>query len=115
MTSKAYIYAEEGSLLGYIAYVDIPPDVLDLDGRYFQKRGVWTEDSGDGEIAAFDYWEIVLDEHLDVIYICVFCGRNASLVWHKCCPEHMSYESQDVCCQACVEKLHPNDPEFARS
>lgn len=115
MTAKAHIYAEDGALLGFIAYSHEPPKILDLEGRTFEQRAVWTEDSGDGEVACFDYWEILIEEpRLDIIEICVGCGRNASLFWHKCCPAHISLDTPDVYCQACVEQLHPNDPEFAR-
>jgi hypothetical protein len=42
------------------------------------------------------------------ILICVHCGRNASVRWWKCCPEHNTAQGPDATCQSCVEKLHPN-------
>lgn len=116
MTVKAYIYAEDGALLGFIAYNDVPPDVLELGERYFQKRGTFREMEDQHSHQAFDYWEIDVEEQLDVIYICVGgCGRNASLTWWKCCPEHVTLEGPEVICQSCVEKLHPGEEEFERS
>jgi hypothetical protein len=112
---KAYIYAEDGSLLGFIAYTEPPPDVLELNGRFFQHHGVSRENLDEDEcVQCFDYWEIEVETEMDVIHICVFCGRNASLIWYKCCPEHMTLEGQEVVCQTCVEVLHPGDPELAR-
>lgn len=113
---RAHIYSEEGSLLGYIAYTEEPPSVLELSGRFFQHKGVSQEslDEDTCEVLCYDYWEIEVEEDMNVIYICVFCGRNASLLWHKCCPEHMTLEGQEVACQTCVEKLHPGDPDFMR-
>jgi hypothetical protein len=115
MTAKAYIYAEDGALLGYLAYDDVPPDVLELGERYFQKHGTSREmDERNPEILCFDYWEIDVGTALDVIYVCMTCGRNASLVWWKCCPDHVTFDGPDLICQSCVEKLHPGDPEFER-
>lgn len=113
---KAHIYAEDGSLLGFIAYNDTPPEILELSGRYFKHHGVSKEDpdEDDCNVICFDYWEIDVVEDLDVIQICIGCGRNASLTWWKCCPEHMELESPDVFCQSCVERAHPGDPEFFR-
>ena len=118
MTVKAYIYAEDGALLGYMAYADVPPEVLELGGRYFQKKGVsrQVEEDTDEDIRAFDYWVIgdEIFEH-DVIEICTGgCGRNASLTWWKCCPDHVTLDGPDVICQSCVEHLHPGEEEFAR-
>lgn len=115
MTVKAYIYAEDGALLGYIAYNATPPEVLDLNGRFFQQRGTSREIDDDENIQTFDYWEIDVNENLDVIHICVACGRNASLIWWKCCPEHITIDGPELFCQSCVERLHPGDPEFART
>jgi hypothetical protein len=113
---KAYIYAEDGALLGFIAYTATPPDVLELGERYFQRKGssMEMEDLDGVGVRAYDYWEIDLEPELDVIHICIGCGRNASLIWWKCCTEHLELESPDVYCQACVERLHPGDPEFQR-
>lgn len=116
MSSKAYIYAEDGALLGFIACVDKPPDVLELNERYFKRQGSSREmEDLDGvDVIAYDYWEIEVEANLDVIHICIGCGRNASLVWWKCCTDHMTLDSPDVYCQTCVERLHPGDPEFGR-
>lgn len=116
MTTKAHIYAEDGALLGYIALADYPPDVLELNGRFFKHHGTSQENLDDDEcgVISFDYWEIDIESNLNVIYICITCGRNASLVWHKCCPEHVTLDGQEVICQTCVEKLHPGDPDFVR-
>lgn len=112
---KAYIYAENGALLGFIAYTATPPQILELEGRYFEQRGTAREMDGTDSVLAFDYWEFdVVKTELDVVYICVGCGRNSSLTWHKCCPKHCTEEGPEVFCQSCVEKLHPGDPEFAR-
>lgn len=114
-TVKAHIYAANGDLLGYIAYAAVPPNVLDLDGRFFEKRDETRQIIGSEVIHVFNYWEIDVDEEqLTVIYICIGCGRNASLVWHKCCPDHLTIEGPEVYCQSCVERLHPGDPDFAR-
>lgn len=115
MPIKAYIYAEDGALLGYMAYTDTPPEILELSGRFFKHKGTTTE-IVDDELAldSLDYWEIKVETFPDVIEICVGCGRNASLTWWKCCPDHLELEGPDVYCQACTEKLHPGDPEFAR-
>lgn len=51
---------------------------------------------------------------LELVMICIECGRNASVIWYKCCPEHVTEYGVDVICQSCVEKFHPNDPEFER-
>ncbi len=116
MTVKAHIYAEDGALLGYIAYNDVPPQVLDLNGRYFQHHGVSQEslDDDDCNVIGYDYWEIRIQEDMDVIEICMACGRNASIFWWKCCPDHMTLDGPDVLCQTCVELAHPDDPEFER-
>lgn len=127
MVVKAYIYAEDGALLGFIAYTATPPEVLDLDGRFFEQRGTSREVFDDENIQTFDYceidadkrlgvcWEFNSDEQVNVIHICMACGRNASLVWWKCCPDHCSTDGPDVLCQSCVEKAHPNEAEFERS
>jgi hypothetical protein len=117
MPVKAYIYAEDGALLGYMAYQDVPPDVLDLNGRYFEQHGRSSEnqDDDDCNVQCFDYWEIEIEKHMDVIYICVGCGRNSSICWYKCCPDHVDLDGPEVYCQACVEKLHPGDPDFIRN
>lgn len=115
MTIKAYIYAEDGAFLGYMAYTGLPPEVLELNGRYFQNtHGENEEELGE---MAFAYHEIIPENELglDVIEICIGCGRNASLFWWKCCPEHLSIDSPDVFCQSCVERLHPGEEEFSRS
>lgn len=116
MTAKAYIYAEDGALLGFIACNEKPPDVLELGERYFQRQGSSREmEDLDGiDIIAYDYWEIEVDPEMDVIYICMGCGRNASLTWWKCCPEHVTIDGPDVYCQTCVERLHPGEEEFER-
>lgn len=126
MVVRAYIYAEDGALLGYIAYTAAPPEILDLDGRFFEQRGTSQEVFEDEDIQTFDYWEIdnvetfkyyALEDadRLDVIYICMACGRNASLVWWKCCPDHCTDDGPDVLCQTCTERAHPGEVEFARS
>jgi hypothetical protein len=82
MPVKAYIYAEDGALLGYMAYQDVPPDVLDLNGRYFEQHGRSSEnqDDDDCNVQCFDYWEIEIEKHMDVIYICVGLRSTARLV-----------------------------------
>lgn len=115
MTVKAYIYGDDGSLLGFIAYIDTPPEVLELGDRYFKRHGSSREmEDQDGAVLAFDYWEIEIEPEMDVIQVCIGCGRNASLVWWKCCPEHINLDSPEVHCQSCVELLHPGEVEFER-
>ena len=114
VTVKAYIYADDGSMVGFIAYMTPPPEVLELGGRFFQRGAAKEETDGDFEVLAFDYHELDVEADLDVIEICVSCGRNSSVSWWKCCPEHVSLDAPDVFCQSCVEWLHPKDPEFER-
>lgn len=119
MAVKAHIYAEDGGLLGFIAYNEEPPNILELNGRFFKHHGVSQESDDEDEcnVMCYDYWEIEVEdlhEDISIIPICIGCGRNASLVWHKCCPEHLTLDGQEVYCQSCVEILHPNDPDFLR-
>lgn len=115
MSVKAYIYAEDGALLGFIAYTEQPPEVLELGERYFKRQGSSREmDEKNDLVIAFDYWEIDVEPYIDIIQICIGCGRNASLVWWKCCPDHLDLEGPEVYCQSCVESLHPGEEEFAR-
>lgn len=116
MTIKAHIYAEDGALLGYIAYNDIPPKVLEVNGRYFEQHGKSVEglDEDDCVVIGFDYWEICIQEGMNIVEVCMGCGRNSSIFWHKCCPEHTTLDGPDVLCQSCVEMAHPGEVEFQR-
>lgn len=116
MAVKAHIYADDGALLGFIAYQEEPPEILELNGRFFRHSGLSrdSQDEDDCNVIGFDYREIEVEDQIDVITICVFCGRNGSMTWWKCCPKHVTLEGPEVACQTCVEKLHPGDPEFAR-
>jgi hypothetical protein len=117
MTTKAYIYAEDGALLGYLAANTQPPEVLELDGRFFRHKGVSIEHlDDDTDIESFDYWEIDNEvvETIEVFEVCIICGRVRSQVWWKCCPDHIELDGPSVICQSCVEDLHPGDPEFER-
>lgn len=59
-------------------------------------------------------YEESIGDTVEVVTICIGCGRNASLIWWKCCPTHVQINSPDVYCQSCVEKLHPGEAEFER-
>ena len=115
MTIKAHIYDTDGELLGFLAYAYFPPEVLEFDGRFFKQESTSAclIDVDDG-VYRLDYVEIEVEHVDEPIYICIGCGRNSSLVWWKCCPEHLSLDGSELYCQACVEYLHPGDPEFAR-
>lgn len=117
MTVKAYIYAEDGALLGFLAYTEEPPDVLELEGRYFQRDKCVSMEMEDRDIIgilSFDYLEIEVVPNMPVIQVCMGCGRNASPTWWKCCAEHVSEDGPDVYCQSCVEHLHFGELEFQR-
>lgn len=114
MANRAYIYAEDGALLGHVAMAEELPDILEVNGRYFQQHGTMRDIEDDSVMFAFDYWEIDPGIHTQVIHICVICGRNASLVWWKCCPAHATLDGPDVLCQTCTEQFHPGEEEFER-
>lgn len=96
---------ETGELVGYLTRSGLMPECPEQDND-FCVAGLEDLYSDCDEVT------YRMANEVEVVPICMRCGRNASVTWWKCCPVHATEQGLDVLCQTCVEFLHPGDPEF---